>query len=306
MLLGRRSQDGLRAMTAWSILWLASLIISPSARASEDDVVRRAAAARAFEAGQHAQLSGRYREAAEKYELADSIIPSAEALKSAVRCYVNSGSLTKAATLANTLNLRCDSEDCRALARSVLDRAQTQLVRLTGSCNRPCILAVNGAPVTTNAAAEHQLYLKPGTYEIEGIFEGEHVVKEVRSGRAGEAVSVSLSHTYPDAISLAPAAPPTPRPDAAFTVAEPQAPPSTETGLHPVIPIVGFGIAAALGGTAAWSYADTQAAHDDYVAQPTPDAWDDGRARQNRTNILLWTSIATAAVSAVSLLFTDF
>src|SRR6478609_6730708 len=98
-------------------------------------------AARAFAEGQAAQLEGKYALAAERFELAFTLQPSKEALRSAARMQLSAENFAHAATHAQTLLDRF-GEDAQSaeLGRRILDDVAPRLARYEVSCAPACAL----------------------------------------------------------------------------------------------------------------------------------------------------------------------
>lgn len=306
------------------VLALCLLLLPRGASSQPRDAAETAAAARAFRAGQKAQLLGRYEEAAEKYELADELIPTTEALRSALRARLAAGNLTMAAAHAQSLLRRCEARSCRAYPVSVLKDLRRKLTRVSLACLKPCRVAVNGRPLLGKVSKRHRFYVRPGRSEVVAIFESSSVVLAV-TGVAGQRVSVAADappvETPPVATEARPVEPPPPQ--VVLPNVVPKAPPPAaelaaaspatievvkqESGLSPVVPLVGYGIAVGLGVAAGWSISDARSAHDAYSAAPTEAGWDDGRSKDLRSNVLLYSAIGTVAISSlVAALWTNW
>src|SRR5439155_18943530 len=151
----------------WRLLvTLALLVAAPCAAAPDADVV---AAARAFEEGQRAQLRGDYATAAELFELADRTVPSAAALRSAIRNFEAAGNAAHAVTLAQRATDRYPGDaDTRRLVEGVLARLTPGLAHVVARCLPQCTLAVDGRAATPTALSRHELYLAPGDHQLEG------------------------------------------------------------------------------------------------------------------------------------------
>ena len=98
------------------------LLVAALAGSAHADVT---AAARAFQEGQVAQLAGDYDRAAQDYELAYTIAPTKEALRSAVRARMQGQQLPRAASLAELLlaNYADDAASVK-LANEVIKEAK--------------------------------------------------------------------------------------------------------------------------------------------------------------------------------------
>jgi hypothetical protein len=271
-------------------LLAASILLGPLGSTARADV---SAAARAFADGQSAQLEGDYDRAAQSFELAFSNAPSKEALRSAVRARKLAGQLARAATLAEVLLVQYASDATSAtLATDVIAEARPRLGRVTVSCSAKCWLAVGGRAMSMPPAETLVLYLQPGRHTVEATYEdGGSAALEV-TAVAGADSQVELK-------------PPRPRAEPAAVQSEvrPPAPPRTEhverRGLRPLVPLTGGALAIGLAGVGIWSGLDTNKAHDAYVMNPTRAAFDDGRSKQLRTNILFGSAIAVGVTSAI-------
>ncbi|HEX3759933.1 MAG TPA: hypothetical protein VHW23_14560 [Kofleriaceae bacterium] len=248
------------------------------------------AAARAFSDAQAAQLEGNYERAAQSYELAFHIAPSKEALRSAVRARQLANQLPRAAMLAQVLLEQYGDDDPSArLAAEVLAEARNKLGRIAVNCSQPCTLALGGRAISLNPAPKQVVFATPGRQVLEITFDGDRSVTRELPLKPGDDVALPIE---PPAMKRMPpsAAPP----------ASP-APPAPPAG-HVLSPYWAVGGAAAtvlLAGITTWSGIDTNRAHDAYVKTPTDQGWDDGQAKQLRTNLLLGTTIATGVATAL-------
>ena len=141
------------------------------------------AAGRAFSEGQAAQLAGDYDRAAQNYELAYSIVPSKEALRSAVRARMLGQQLPRAATLAEIL-LASYADDAASvtLANEVIAQAKSKLARVQLKCSAPCTAAIDGKGATLTAATVQALYVPQGVHDLDIVFEGDVSVKRKVDG----------------------------------------------------------------------------------------------------------------------------
>jgi len=282
----------LRSATMFLAVVLALGLAVPAARA---DV---AAAARAFSDGQAAQLDGNYEHAAQSFELAYNIAPSREALRSAVRARQLNGQLPRAATLAQVLAARYADDPVSAkLAADVIAEARLKLARITVTCSPACTLAVGGRAVSLTSAASHVVFTTPGRQALEATFEGDRSATREVPVRAGDDIALSIDP------------PPVPRPVAGTPAARPApapAPPQPRPpGLAPAVAITGGALTLVLATLTVWSGLDTDKAHDAYLASPSDAGWDDGRAKQLRTNLLLGgTAVAGVSTTLIAVFWT--
>jgi hypothetical protein len=258
------------------------------------------AAARAFSEGQAAQLDGKFERAADAFELAYSIPPTKEALRSAARMRLQAGHQARAANHAALLLAQyADDPSSVTLAETILREAEPSLCRLTISCEAPgCSLSTGGRALSMSAAEEHVVYVAPGEMELVLSFGARQVTRPLNA-QAGARIDLHVD------------APPAP--SSTETAIEVRAPAPQEVGASRsrgwprLVVYAGAGLTAALGGVTLWSGLDTQSAHDAYVKAPTSEGWDDGRQKQLRTNLLLGATAAAAlATAAIAVFHTDW
>lgn len=266
------------------------------------------AAARAFQAAQRAQLAGDAGEAARLYELADSIAPAPEALRSAIRAYVAAESPARAATLALAAQRRYP-EDTEALGLSseVLAQHAPALGRLAVRCERACALLCDGQALQTEPATELEFFVTPGAHAIEARWGGAGARTQSLELAAGELRE--LSFEAPALPAELPAGEPLPGPSkAAAVLAAP--PPPTPVKEAKRLPPEWFWTAAGLttlsGAAALISGLDTLDRQADYERAPTRAAYDSGKASELRTNLLIGGTAALLVASGLLFAFADF
>jgi hypothetical protein len=91
----------------------------------------------------------------------------------------------------------------------------------------------------------------------------------------------------PAAVERAPASAPPAGAGATVDLARSPAPSRRDLRVPPAVPLVGVGLTLGLGAVLVWSYTDTLAARDRYVAHPTAASYHDGVSRESRTFGLL-------------------
>jgi hypothetical protein len=270
------------------------------------------AAAEAFDRGRDAYKAGRYGEAAEQFERADSNAPSATALELAIKARDKAGDLDRAATLAllavELYASEVQSEDTGLgkLAPPLLERARAELYELDVQCNEPCQLVdgkklVHGAPVTQRA-----IFLSAGQHDlVAGFGEGRTQAKSV-TATAG--ASSEISFEAPPVPTEPVAEPATEEPTGVSD--EPIDAPPKSGGWSPVVFFVGVGVTAAAGGVTVWSGIDTQ--NDPgpervkrECADENCELYKTGRSKQLRTNVLIGVTgglaLATGLIGALAI-----
>ena len=282
-----------------------SFVLVIAARDGHADV---AAAARAFSEGQAAQLEDDYDRAAQSFELAFSIAPSKEALRSAVRARQHVKQLSRAATLAELLLAQYAADPASVrLALDVIAEAKPKLGRMAITCAASCTVAVGGRAISVKVAESHIVYVAPGSQSLELTFEGGQAVTRELVVGAGEDVKVAIERPAVEpaaAAPLRPARPPEAAPDPAHMVEPPRpAVVRAPRGLSPLVAVSGAVVTVGLAATGAWSGLDTNHAHKAYAADPTSRGWSDGRSKQLRTNVLFAGAAAAGITTALVAVF---
>jgi len=77
-------------------------------------------------------------------------------------------------------------------------------------------------------------------------------------------------------------------------------------GLSPWFFVGGAIATAGLGAATIWSGLDVLSAHDEYKKNPTSEAYNDGRSKELRTNVLIGATSVVGAATAVIAIFTDW
>jgi hypothetical protein len=289
-------------------LTAASLVYIPSTRA--DDVN---GAAKAFSQAQEAMLSGDIARAADLYELADELSPSAPALRNATRARFAAGHLAMAATNAATLLRRYPSDkESREIADAILAKLAPQLAQLDVTCSTPCTLLIDGKVVVSVAGEQHSLFSQPGGRSITAVFEDGRKTTNQITGLANHITTVRLE---PKPVPARPAAPipaEAPRPTGGRNL------PAREASEAPhglsrwwVIGggavTLGLGVATTLSGLSTLStrdqIRDAVAAGNSASAQML---YANGRDQQTRTNVLLGVTIASGVATGVLAVFTNW
>ncbi|GEM_PF-1236125 len=263
-----------------------SLVIASSSIARADVT----AAARAYSKGQVAQLEGDYTTAAENFELANSLLPSSGALRSAARMRLEAGSIASAATHAGAL-LATYPEDRTSLelAESILAETRSKITRYEVRCAPACTLGSNGRALRTEAAEHHLFYLLPGDRSIEAWFSDETRVVRLVVGEAGGTLIFEVSapevpkeevksesKSVPDDFSKV---------ENSIDIAG-----STEARrkrLHPGVFYTGLALTVATGSVAVMFALETNKKKKAFDAEPTRPHFKVGAKMQLRTNIML-------------------
>lgn len=298
------------AMAAVMILGLCALAQSalaqrdPGVSDTTNDV---AAAARAFQDGQKAQLAGNFARAAELFELADQLAPAPEAIRSAVRTREAAGQPARAATMALEAKLRYpDDAETVTTADAVLARITPTLARLSVRCESLCTLLVDGEALTLEPVTQLEAFVPTGAHRLEARFGAGRKAVEALELVAGEQRELELHAPPPP---KRPAATPPPADHRNLIRGKSGAGPrasATDGGLPPWLFIGASALTVVAAGAAIVSSVDSFDKRDAYESEPTEQRYEAGIDSQRRTNALLITTGGLAAVSALLLAFADW
>lgn len=274
-----------------------------------------AAAARAFQDGQKAQLRGEHARAAELFELADALAPAPEALRSAIRNYDAAGQPARAASLALRAQARYpDDPATLRTAEELLVRRGPELARLRVRCAAPCSLLVDGEATALEPADDVDVFVPPGARVLEARFGAGSAVEHAVVLGAGEVRELSLAApasapapVEPSARARVPSRPVPARAVLASDASDPsRARAADDGGLAPWVFITASALTATAGAAALVSGLDSLDKRDAYEADPTRERYERGVDSERRTNALLLATGGLALTSLVLLAFTDW
>jgi len=262
------------------------------------------AAARAFEDGQRAQLRGDSADAARLYELADSLAPTPEALRSAIRSQLAAGHTPRAATLALAAQARYPHDlETSELARDVLAQVGAGLARVAVQCDAPCAVLCDGRAVATDRTALLEFFVDPGAHVIRARFGEQREARKTVDVAAGERLDLRFSE--PPSLGVPASALPAPDGAAIGRSAEIRSD-ARAGGTPPWLFWTAAGLTAAVSGVAVVSGVDTLNKRDSYRAAPTRHGYERGTDSQTRTNALLVGAGALLAATTALAFFTDW
>jgi hypothetical protein len=279
-------------------------VLSAPGSAFAQDV---AGAANAFSRAQKAELSGDHDTAAELYELADSLAPTPEALRSALRARKSAGQLASAAGHAEHLLHRYpDDKRSKDLAEATLEESKRKLARLEIHCRpKACGLVVDGAAGSAEIGEQHVIYLEPGKHEVNAAFGPDRAVPKVTHAKAGD--RASLSFDAPVANTGPPRAADAGGKRTAVASAEASVDRGSKAGqqgLSPWFFAAGAAVTVGLGVATLWSGLDVLSAHDAYQGNETQPTYEDGLAKERRTNVLVGATVVAGLTTGAIALFT--
>jgi hypothetical protein len=274
-----------------------------------------AAAANAFSRAQKAELAGDHDSAAELYELADSLAPTPEALRSALRARKAAGQLGTAALDAEKLLQRyADDRRSKELAESTLDEAKRKLMRLEVHCRpRACGVMLDSAAASADTSEQHVIYVEPGDHRVVATFGTDRTDPQALQGKPGDRPTLTFN-APPERKSIGGAL-------GAGGQARGNASGSADRGViagGSGLPIwvfaVGAVVTAGLGAATIWSAVDVLQANSTYehnnTLMPPPAGYDaqhaynDGRSRETRTNFLVGATIVAGVSTTIVAVFT--
>jgi hypothetical protein len=294
-----------------------ALTIGASSSAFAADPAKLRAAADSFEAGAKSYKDGKHEEAAAHFEAADAAVPSAKALRFAIRARTEAGQASRAATLA-ALAIQRYPEDAetKKLATEALEKLGPGLHKANVVCASACLLAVGPRIVHGEAATDWVVYLDPGPQSIGASFGKIAAPEQNVEAQAGGTSEVTF-------------APPKKSGGGAGAGAHPDVgaggggeggadaggteEPPPDWRIHPAPFVIGLIATAGLGGTTIWSGIDT-------LNNPGPDAvreecrgqgedcelYLEGQSNELRTNALIGATAGVAAVTVVLAIVTDW
>jgi hypothetical protein len=285
---------------------LAATTASPAAHAEEPPSADRLkAAAEEYDRGRRAFLADDFEAAAVHFESAFRDAPRAETMRLAIRARRKAKQLARAATLAAIAQQRYpgDAQTAQA-AKETLDEAGPALHEYLVDCNADCAIAADGRVVSQSDALKHRIFLDPGPHELGVSFKEGGVARHIDAKRGGKDTLAFEAPPPP-----APTAPLVTTPTVTTVPVLVAAPPSTKP-FGPAVFFVALGVTAAVGAGTVLSGIDAK-------NNPGVDAvrracagkdtscpeYQDGKAAETRTNVLLGVTIGAAAITGVIGLF---
>ncbi len=274
-------------------------------------------AAREHDLGYRAYLERQYEEAASHFENAFFAAPDPAELRSAVRARRDAGELARAATLAAIGQRRFpDDPATKRVAEEVMGQARPHVYEVRIASSVEYSVAVDAKMVTAERVKDSSVFLNPGTHELVVSWSDDRNMRIPIEGTEGGSTSLQLEPP-----ALAPPAPSPPdRPVlAARPSREPEPPvmvaaPDAVKPLSPVVFVVGAALTAVAAGITLWSGIDAinhpgaSAVRENCVGLGTDcPTYQEGRAAQLRTDVLLaTTSLFAVATAVVGVFFTQW
>lgn len=284
-----------RSSGSWVSLWLVACLgvalSLPLASVAEAQNVTAAAAA--FRRGQEAELSESWAEAAEFYELAQSLAPSPEALRSALRNRRRANQLGIAAQHAERLLAQYPTDGAsRELGEATLAELRPQLGRIDITCGDPCRVLVDTTAAGVDLAQTHVVYVMPGGHSVAARYSTGESVPQLVEPAGGEIVALTF---------VAPPPPPEPPPNSGpGAVAD-------SGGISPWFFISGVVLTVGAGAAATAFGLVTLDRHDMWTMNmANRTLYDQGRDSQLLTNVFFGATGVFAVTSLVLAFLTDW
>lgn len=250
---------------------------------------QQTAAAAKFKEGERAFTKHDYAGAAVAFEAAYTIAPHPDVLLNAIDSREKAGDLAIAATWCAHLMREYPSQKASNEASQRLARLRPKLGRLDLAVQggKAESLMIDGRPAELGES-----YVDPGDHIITATLGDQAIDKRVNVV-AGARVNVLLEKAQE-----------VPKADPV----EPKKPPARdEKPLHPAVFFTGLGVTALSGALLIWSGVDTNAALGDFETNPTQTGYDEGLAKEIRTNILIGTtSVLGLATAAIGIFATEW
>jgi hypothetical protein len=271
-------------------------------------------AADAFDRAIIAYKNSNWVTAAEQFELADSQVPSAEALEYAIRSWDRAGQMDRAATLAKLARDRSmPSISLQRIADWVLERAEGLLFAVTAECRVACNLEVDGKTSQGEPSQRHVFFLNQGDHVIVSSLADGRSQKQVVRAFPGKKVTLRFGFANPtsgDSLH----GPRMQSSNLLFRSNGTESRATLSSGWSPSWFWIGVGMTALAAGATTWSAIDTyrnpgtDRVRNECAAGDTQcPVYQEGLAHQRRTNVL---AVATgglgAATTVVGLFATDF
>ena len=248
-----------------------------------------AAAARAFSAGQAAELERDFQRAAQSYELANTISPTAGALRSACRARFLAKQLARAAQHAIDLKAKYTNSRIVAFAERILEKTRPKVFRILVRCKPPCTIESEGRALRVDTSRSHTIFVEPGQYNL--VAKSADGLEELSvEGRAGMSRTLVFKSPKPipglDVPKLG-----------GVAVAEVKEP---FRGFDRGFVIGAAAVTAALAGVSTWAIIDANNSGDDLGNPSSGQTLDDTQSRHSLARALV-VSTGVALVASVAL-----
>lgn len=269
-------------------------------------------AADEFEAGRRAYKARDYETAAVHFENADRFVPNADTLKSAIRARKEAKQPDRAATLAALALARYSKhKSLRSYAESIVSAHEKELHKIEVRCEPACSIAVDSRITPYEQVTNAVIYVEPGDHSVVAGWSGNRTQASEVDAMAGSTSLIEMTAPpEPPAAAVAEADSEKENAETAQVATTPGRAESRPGVLPREVFWAGAGLTAVLGGVTVWSGLDTQ-------ANPGPDkvrtdcaglgsscaTYQDGLAKQRRTNVLLVATGAVGVATAVIGLF---
>lgn len=253
-----------------------------------------AAAGRHFASGEAAYEAGDFSRAGASFEAAYEAQPHPIALWNAARSWERAGEPVRAANLYRAfLNQAPPDTPHRDRATQALAELSKRVGRLEIVMPKGEALAIDGRPL----GAARVTYVAPGAHLLAATIDGQPLSRQIAIG-AAETLTVVLELLPPPHVALPPVAAPAPSRGAGEEL--------PRSGVSPWAIAPFAGLTALSGALLIWSGVDTLVALDLYEGFSEAEKvayYDEGKAKQDRTNVLVGITGGLGLITAAVALF---
>jgi hypothetical protein len=305
---------------AFAFVFLAaSMLVAANVSAAGPAPADRKRAAEHYDAGVAAFKKKKFEDAAAHFEEANATLPSAAALRQAIRARSEAGHGARAATLAaQALDKYPNDGPLFKVAHDALEKYEVLVEKLKVKCASPCTVTVGDYVVPGEARQTWVVYVDPGSVTLKATYaNGSADVSKEVDAKAGEQADVSLEpkkQAPPPPVEV-PAEPVKvdPPPEREDKKEDDKDDGQPRKGISPVFFGVGAAAFVGLGIATIWSGIDTEknpgaaAVRMDCQGKGTScPQYQLGLAHQTRTNALVGATVGVGAVTTVLGIFTNW
>ncbi len=262
---------------------------------------RLKSAAAEYDAGRRAYAENKFEDAASHFENAFHDAPNAQTIRNAIMCRSKANQLSRAATLAVlAFSKYPEDEQVAQIVKQTVAEAESKLFKVSVGCTPACGVASDGRVISLEDAKKVVFFLDPGPHAVVVSWEGDRTKPLDVTAKAGGSQDFTLEAPPMPVKPVGPVGP---------AGGGEQPAPSTKP-FGPAVFFVGLGLTAVAGGVLVWSGIDTiNNPGADVVKQKcvglgeTCPEYQDGRAKQLRTNVMIGVTSGLGALTLITGIF---
>ena len=291
----------LAALAPAFVLVASAAVTSPAhADGATPNAERLKSAAAEYDAGRRAYAENKFEDAASHFENAFHDAPNAQTIRYAIMCRSKANQLSRAATLAVlAFSKYPEDEQVAQIVKQTVAEAETKLFKVSVGCTPACGVASDGRVISLEDAKKVVFFLAPGPHAVVVSWGGDRTKPLDVTAKAGGSQDFTLE------------APPMPvKPVGPIGTPGGEQPPPSTKPFGPAVFFVGLGLTAVAGGVLVWSGIDTiNNPGADVVRQKcvglgeTCPEYQDGRAKQLRTNVMIGVTSGLGALTLIAGIF---